>query len=942
MKRAGLILLLMISSLAFGKGTEKSEQDQPSGEISKAAAQGPDIAYAILNKGELVNCYMNFGEITDSYFQTDWYNFMWPKSKGAIASNDNATDDISFMFARKGNVIDGFTAYRQEDWSPVPGSWGRYHAKGQPDALKYNDYPHLAASDIPATWPEGYDDEDGNFVETPGVRHWPGDFRLDINPASPTFGQEVENEFPADRVVYSALDDHSNLTYEPLGIRLDVQIFEYGRPYASDFQFYEITITNTSDALLDSCYWGYYYDIDYGEYEDEAYFTYNSGLNPGDWDVIYELDPDITDPNEFERGVFGLGFLKTPKDLGITDHHYYLDTGPTTDELLFPIMTSDPTDPNIATIKADYFHGSNVRLDESTFTQTQFGFDWVCLTSTGPFDLNPGESVKAVVVVCAGDNVDDFKMNINMAKGMLEKGYQGPSGPKAPKLSAVGGDKQVTLYWTDTPEHSPDPYSGEYDFEGYQIFRSRDGGQSWGKEILDGFGSLVGYVPVAQFDLDNTISGLDPLNANFNLGNNSGIAHSWVDMEVENGVEYAYTIIAYDRGDPASNIQSFSSSKGGNSLEDNFVTVMPKPNPLGYVDPSVTVNHQSGYGKGTLKIEVLDPSQLTDHAYQIAFIDSPATDFMIIDVDAQDTILAAFPVNTSEMPVLDGFRIQVTADESFGKVTAVTDENGKSVQTADNPDSTGSWYVDILPWPRGGFDALTSDYEIRFTNQGSRVATALSLNPEVKETVPFEVWNVTYDEQVSAIVIDDGDLTFEEGEQIYIVNIPYSESGKQIGESYSLNLLEDIPIKLAIMNTSQDLQKQIPVEGQQVHIFTTRAFTPSDMFSVTFSHASVRTVQKSELDEIRVVPNPYVVNAAWEVAKNVRQLQFMYLPPECVITIFTTRGELVRRLNHNDGSGILSWNMTSESGQDLAYGIYIYIVKTPEGKEFIGKFALIK
>ncbi len=942
MKRAGLVLLLMISSLAFGKGTEKSEQDQPSSEISKPAAQGPDIAYAILSKGELVNCYMNFGGITDSYFQTDWFNFMWPKSKGAIASNDNATDDFSFMFARKGNVIDGFTAYRQEDWSPVPGSWGRYHAKGQPDALKYNDYPHLAASDIPATWPEGYDDENGNFVETPGERHWPGSFRLDINPDSPTYGQEVENEFPADRVVYSALDDHSNLTYAPLGIRLDVQVFEYGRPYAADFQFYEVTITNTSSVLLDSCYWGYYYDIDYGEYEDEAYYTYNSGLNPGEWDVIYELDPEITDPNEFERGVFGIGFLKTPKDMGITDHHFYLDTGPTTDDQLFPIMTSDPTDPNIAAIKADYFHGPNVHLDDCTFTQNQFGYDWVCLTSTGPFDLNPGESVKSVVVVCAGDNVDDFKMNINMAKGMLEKGYQGPSGPKAPKLSAVSGDQQVTLYWTDDPEHSADPYSGEYDFEGYQIFRSRDGGQSWGKEILDGYGSLVGYVPVAQFDLNNTVSGLDPLNANFNLGNNSGIAHSWIDTDVENGVEYAYTIIAYDRGDPASNIQSFSSSKGVNSLEDNFVTVIPKPAPLGYVDPSVTIEHSFGYGKGNLEVEIIDPSQLTGHVYQIAFIDSPATSFMVIDTEVQDTVETGYPVNTDEMPVVDGFRVRVNADESFGKVTAVTDENGKTVQTADNPDSTGSWYVDILPWPRGGFDALTSDYEIRFTAQGSRVATALGLNPEVKETVPFEVWNVTYNQQVTAVVIDDGDLTYEKGEQIYIVNIPYSESGKQIGETYSLNLLEDIPIKMAIMNAPQGSASQLPELGQEVHIFTTRAFTPSDKFSVTLHDASVRAVQEDELNEIRVVPNPYVVNAAWEVAKNVRQIQFMYLPPECTITIFTTRGERVRKLNHNDGSGILSWNMTSESGQDLAFGIYIYVVKTPQGKEFIGKFALIK
>ena len=942
MKRAGSVLLLLISSLVFAAEPDNHEADRAKNDISKPQAQGPDIAYAILNKGELVNCFMNYGGITDSYFQTDWYNFMWPKSKGAIASNDNAMDDMSFMFARKGNVIDGFTAYRQEDWSPVEGSWGRYHAKDQPDNLKYKGYPHLAVSDIPATWPEGYEDENGDFIPTPGEHHWPGRFRVDINPESPTYGQEIENEFPADRVVYAALDDHTNLTYPPLGVRLDVQAYEYGRPYAADFQFYEVTITNTSDVLLDSCYWGYYYDIDYGDYEDEAYYTYNSGLNPGEWDVIYELDPEITDPNEFERGVFGLAFLKTPKDMGITDHHYYLDTGPTTDDMLFPIMTSNPNDPNIAAIKSDYFHGPNVRIDESTFTHDPLGYDWVCLTSTGPFDLQPGESVTSVVVVCAGENVEDFMANVEMAKGMLGKYYQGPSGPKAPALSAVPGDGKVTLYWTDTPERSPDPYSGEYDFEGYQIFRSRDGGQSWGKEILDGYGRLVGYVPVAQFDLDNTVSGLDPLNANFNLGSNTGLAHSWVDTDVENGVEYSYTIISYDRGDPAANIPSFRSSKGSSELEENFVKVIPRPNPIGYIDPTASYSRVEGYGKGSLQIEVLDPTRVTDHEYYVTFLDSPATKFSVTDITTNQIVMPEYPVNTDEMPVVDGFRVRVNADETFGEVKSIVDENGNSVLGAENPDSTGSWYVDLLPWTRGGFEALTSDYQIRFTSGGSRVATKLSLTPEIKEEVPFEVWNTTYDEQVTAIVIDDGDQVFEEGETIYIVDIPYTESGLEIGQTYDLDLINDIPYKLAIMNAPEDSLKRIPQEGQQIHIYTTRAFTKSDVFSITLTKPELGEVKKDELSGIRVVPNPYIVNAAWETAKNVRKIEFMYLPPECTITIFTTRGELVRTLHHTDGSGMLSWNLASESGQDLAYGIYIYIVKTPDGKEYVGKFALIK
>ena len=41
-------------------------------------------------------------------------------------------------------------------------------------------------------------------------------------------------------------------------------------------------------------------------------------------------------------------------------------------------------------------------------------------------------------------------------------------------------------------------------------------------------------------------------------------------------------------------------------------------------------------------------------------------------------------------------------------------------------------------------------------------------------------------------------------------------------------------------------------------------------------------------------------------------------------------------------NGALSWNLVSEDGMDVAYGIYVYHVDAPEIGEHIGKFALIK
>ncbi len=46
----------------------------------------------------------------------------------------------------------------------------------------------------------------------------------------------------------------------------------------------------------------------------------------------------------------------------------------------------------------------------------------------------------------------------------------------------------------------PDPFSGEYDFEGYRVYRSEDNGITWGEKTTDINRYPSGYVPLAEFD----------------------------------------------------------------------------------------------------------------------------------------------------------------------------------------------------------------------------------------------------------------------------------------------------------------------------------------------------------------------------------------------------------------------------------------------------------
>ena len=148
------------------------------------------------------------------------------------------------------------------------------------------------------------------------------------------------------------------------------------------------------------------------------------------------------------------------------------------------------------------------------------------------------------------------------------------SAPISPSVYAVASHARVLVSWDASSEASYDSLSGYADFEGYKLYRSTDGGITWGGDddkLYDFNGQFVGWKPYAQFDLNEeediyhciynheydceieearqtVISGLDPLAPRFSLGINTGIQYSYVDSNVVDGVEYTYTVTAYDIG----------------------------------------------------------------------------------------------------------------------------------------------------------------------------------------------------------------------------------------------------------------------------------------------------------------------------------------------------------------------------------------------------------
>ena len=124
----------------------------------------------------------------------------------------------------------------------------------------------------------------------------------------------------------------------------------------------------------------------------------------------------------------------------------------------------------------------------------------------------------------------------------------------------------------------------------------------------------------------------------------------------------------------------------------------------------------------------------------------------------------------------------------------------------------------------------------------------------------------------------------------------------------------------------------------------------SGMFlTMTKLPANLQSFPGSSLDSVRVVPNPLNVNASARTRYPAGELKltFVELPPECTITILTESGNLVRTINHTNGSGTEIWRarnqfLLTDSDQQPMSGIYIAHIETPDGESISRKFVIVR
>ena len=114
---------------------------------------------------------------------------------------------------------------------------------------------------------------------------------------------------------------------------------------------------------------------------------------------------------------------------------------------------------------------------------------------------------------------------------------------------------------------------------------------------------------------------------------------------------------------------------------------------------------------------------------------------------------------------------------------------------------------------------------------------------------------------------------------------------------------------------------------------------------------AVRPLGKAvtKMQDVLVVPNPYLGGANWETKDYENRIYFTQLPEKCTIYIYTIMGDLVTTLSHGDEndltqdrSGWEDWNLLSKNRQEVVSGMYLFRVVAADRSESSGKFVIVK
>lgn len=138
--------------------------------------------------------------------------------------------------------------------------------------------------------------------------------------------------------------------------------------------------------------------------------------------------------------------------------------------------------------------------------------------------------------------------------------------------------------------------------------------------------------------------------------------------------------------------------------------------------------------------------------------------------------------------------------------------------------------------------------------------------------------------------------------------------------------------------------KKIQLGVGYYYAVTSRNKDGVESFYLNRNEEAVRSANEPEVNtlKVNVFPNPFREKSGFPTTGDENSIVWTYLPAKCTIRIYTSGGELVRKIEHdNPNSGEEVWDQLSDSRQKTAPGIYYWTVTSGVGNAK-GTLLLIK
>jgi len=914
-----------------------------------------------------------FGPLVGIEVPVDTNGHFFPyKEEGGqmvIDQNDELYDTTFFIISD--GLIDGGAPGASEELSPENEPWGWEPLAG----YAAEESNSLALYTKPESWPENWE-------------NWPGTYKA--------------NASTADEAIYYVMDDRFNQEFPfypfknnqdvgGMGLRVQVRAYQWANVLASDAIFFVYEITNTTENDYEKVVFGMFGDPHIGGSNDfsDDYAYFDTDVN-----MVYGYDGDNRGEWGGVTGWFGYSFLESPGNPydgidndgdgmidesmfnGIDDdgdwneekHDVGMDgIGP--DDPTYPgpdegegdgVPTSgdrfDPTkpgEPNFDVSDLDeadqigltsfnaYQYGSDAikndksiwnRLKpytqvgrENAFTDIAQNADNIFLYGSGYFPLKAGDTKRFSVALLMGENEYDLFNTANVVQNIYDSGYRFAKPPEKPTLEAIAGDGKVTLYWDDIAEYSWDPVYG-YDFQGYAIYRSTDPGFNEVHTITDNSGIATFWQPIVRFDLKDGIKGESFVGINgihYNLGRDTGLKHEYTDTTVTNGVKYYYAICSYDIGDTTGTMEIPPSEctktinkdafTGQISFDKNTLAIVPQAYSPGLTGAGFSEDGLQHFGPGTgeLSVKILNNSLIrNDIDYVISFkiiTDGPAdTVFSVTDQTIHEYELTPENNGWIQLP-----KVHITDVEVL--------RNNQACDT--------SLYIINTILGRVKFSSEIIGENILIKYKYQPVFENTYFDGEDGNT-SFDGMRIILKDDKVEIMEDYTGWTKSESNMGHLVEQWYEEADKY-PNTYKIIWDEEF------LNEPTEYGQYAPFRVYDI-TFAYKDSTFLAPFLIIGAVSNTFNFKKSSIGILKDSEQS-IENTTW---------QFINLPPECTIRIYTVAGELVRKLEHNSTmwNGAEYYNLLNNDNQEIGFGMYLWHVdaKSSGLGTKTGKFAVIK